>query len=69
MIIDVPNSLIRALGTLNKACKEAGVIYEITKYPTEDKYTVVLYGLDDTIVIEANYIDDLISKVVSKLNA
>lgn len=66
--VDIPNSLIGAIGMLNGACKEAGAIYEITKYPLEDKYTIVLYGLGDVVVIEAEHIDDLISKVIDKLN-
>lgn len=67
-MIDVPNSLIGAIGMLNGACKEKEVTYELTKYPQENYYTIVLYGLGKAVVIEAEHIDDLIGKVVEKLN-
>lgn len=34
----INNSFIGNFGTINKACRDAGVKYIIKKYPDEDKY-------------------------------
>lgn len=69
-MIDVPVNLVSAIGMLNGACRKSDVIWQIIKYPEEDKYTALLSPIHGDIgaeTVEAEYIDDLIERCINKL--
>ena len=68
-MIDLGNNLIRSFGLLNSACKKANVIWQIVKYPEEDKYSALLTPIEGDTgadLIKADYCDDLIERMIEQ---
>ncbi len=71
-MIDVPNNLISAIGMLNGAANKSDKIWQIIKYPEENKYSALLTPIEDdgigAIRFEREYIDDLLGELIEGCN-